>query len=85
MATRSKRPPLTFDVTKCFGCLNCELHCSLRFEKAFNPARSAIQVRRLVGADTEYAISVTQKCDNCGICVRFCPYDALAQEGGSIE
>jgi len=78
MATRSKRPPLTTDAAKCFGCLICESRCSLRFEKAFNPSRSAIQVRRLVGEDNEYAITVTDKCDNCGICVRFCPYNALA-------
>lgn len=79
MATRTKGRPLKVDVTKCFGCLNCELHCSLRFEKAFSPPRSAIQVRRQVGGTTEYAISVTEKCDGCGICVRFCPYNALAQ------
>lgn len=78
MAARNPRPPLTVDATRCFGCLVCELRCSLRFEKAFNPSQSAIQVRRQVGGLTEYTLSLIEKCDSCGICVRFCPYGALA-------
>lgn len=65
---------------KCAGCLVCELRCSLRFEKAFNPGRAAIQIRRLVGQETEYSIAFTEKCDNCGICARYCPYEALIWE-----
>jgi len=68
------------DAAKCTGCLICELRCSLRFEKAFNPSRAAIVIRRLVEGDNEYGISFTDRCDNCGICVRYCPYRALAQE-----
>ncbi|MDY6918375.1 MAG: 4Fe-4S binding protein [Chloroflexota bacterium] len=52
----------------------------MRFEKAFNPSKARIRVRRLVGADTEYEISFTGECDNCGICARYCPYGALVQE-----
>ncbi|MDP2951774.1 MAG: 4Fe-4S binding protein [Chloroflexota bacterium] len=66
------------DETKCTGCLICELRCSLRFEKAFTPARSAIQVRRLAGGEDRFRVSFSDACDNCGICVRFCPYGALA-------
>jgi ferredoxin len=32
-----------------------------------------------VDEDTEYAITFTETCDNCGICVRHCPYGALIQ------
>lgn len=78
--TKRKGPPIKLDAAKCTGCLICELRCSLRFEKAFNPAKAQIVVRRLVGADNEYAISFTDGCDNCGICVRYCPYGALIQE-----
>ncbi|MBW1785044.1 MAG: 4Fe-4S binding protein [Deltaproteobacteria bacterium] len=74
-----KGPPIKVDPDKCTGCFICELWCSFRFEKAFNPSRAAIRVQRLVEGDTEYAISFTNKCDNCGICVRHCPYNALHQ------
>lgn len=73
-------PPVKADDSKCVGCLVCELYCSLRFEKAFNPARAAIEIRRLVKAENEYEVSFNDRCDNCGICVRYCVYGALTQE-----
>jgi len=73
-------PPIEVNAAKCTGCLTCELRCSLRFEKGFQPAKAAIQVRRLVGADPEFAISFTSRCDNCGICARFCSYGCLTQD-----
>lgn len=79
-ATRRKGPPIRVEATVCTGCLICELRCSLRFERAFNPSRSEIRVRRLVTGKTEYQISFGDGCDNCGICVRYCPYGALVQE-----
>ena len=80
MKAKKKGFPIKIDSEKCAGCLICELRCSLRVEKAFNPAKARIRIRRLVGTDTEYAISFTEACDNCGICVRHCPYGALSQE-----
>jgi len=68
------------DPSRCTGCLICELRCSLRFGKAFNPSLAKIRIRRLVGRENEYEISFTTECDNCGICARFCPYGALLQE-----
>ncbi len=65
---------------RCTGCLICELRCSLRFEKAFNPSKVRIRVLRLVGADTEYSVTFEDDCDRCGICARHCPYEALIQE-----
>ena len=69
------------DASRCVGCLLCELRCSLRFEKAFNPAKAAIRVHRQVDSVNEYDISFTEKCDRCGLCVQFCLYGALTQEG----
>jgi ferredoxin len=80
LVTTRKGPPIKVDASKCTGCLICELRCSLRFEKAFNPSKAQIRIRRLVGADNEYEISFTEECDNCGICARYCPYGALIQE-----
>lgn len=68
------------NAARCTGCLICELRCSLRFEKVFNPSKARIRVRRLVGAENEYEISFSEDCDNCGLCVRYCPYGALSQE-----
>ena len=67
---------------KCKGCLICELRCSLRFEGAFNPSKAAIIVRRKVGSEAEFDISFPERCDNCGICARFCPYGALLFQKG---
>lgn len=80
MGQKKKGPPIAADPSKCCGCLICELRCSLRFEKAFNPSKAAIKIVRLVGAENEFEISFTEKCDNCGICARHCPYGALVQE-----
>ena len=80
MQTRTKGPPIQIYPEKCTGCLICELLCSLRFEKTFNPVRAAIKVRRLVEEANEYDVSFTDKCDNCGICARYCLYGALVQE-----
>ncbi len=79
MITRRKALPIRADASKCTGCLICELRCSLRFEKAFNPARAAIVIRRRVRAPDEYEISFSDRCDNCGICVQYCSYGALTQ------
>ncbi len=83
-AGKSKGPPITVYPENCAGCLVCELRCSLRFEKAFNPGKAAIQIRRLVGEENEYAVSFTDKCDNCGICARYCLYGALVWEKQAV-
>jgi len=74
---KEKKMEIHVDASKCTGCLICELRCSLRFEKKFNPHKAAIRIKRLVGAENEYEITFTEKCDNCGICARHCPYEAL--------
>ncbi len=80
MTLKKKGPPIHIFTDHCAGCLICELRCSLRFEKAFNPGKARIKIRRLVNADTEYEIVFTDDCDNCGLCARNCPYGALVQE-----
>lgn len=63
---------------KCSGCLICELRCALHFKKSLLLGASAIQVRRT--SDGKYSISFAGHCDNCGICVRNCMYEALVPE-----
>jgi len=55
---RSRR--LIIDVEKCTGCLICQLRCSFRFKKEFDPSSSAIVIQRILGTDNEYAVSFTQ-------------------------
>ncbi len=80
-----KGPPIQVIGARCTGCLICELRCSLRFEKAFNPSAAAIAIRRTARPAAEYSIAFTERCDNCGICARYCVYGALVQQhkGGS--
>ena len=79
MVMMRKGAPIAVDAAKCTGCLICELRCSLRFEKAFNPSRAKIMIRKLVEGENEYSIAFAEDCDNCGICARFCFYGALTQ------
>lgn len=66
---------IAVETAKCVGCLICALRCSLRLEKAFNPMKAAIRI--VCRYDGYNEISFTDKCDNCGICARSCPYEAL--------
>ena len=84
LIAKSKGLQITADSTKCVGCLLCELRCSLRFEKAFNPAEAAIAIRRKVKSASEYEISFNEICDNCGLCVQFCNYGALTQTRNKV-
>ncbi len=80
MVTAKKGPPITVNTEKCAGCLICELRCSLRHEKAFNPSKAKIKIRKLVDQDTEYSVTYAEDCDNCGVCARYCFYGALVQQ-----
>lgn len=82
---KGKGPPIVVYAERCAGCLICELRCSLRFEKAFNPSKAKIRITRCVDADTEYAVSFEANCDNCGICARNCPYGALILDNETGE
>ena len=62
---------------KCTGCLRCQLVCSEKYTKAFNPSAARIQVV-MHGADCD--ISFTSECTGCGICVQHCFYDALVKK-----
>ncbi|MFH1002890.1 MAG: FAD-dependent oxidoreductase, partial [Chloroflexota bacterium] len=71
--------PITITPANCTGCRICEFRCSLSHGDGFNLSRARIKVRRLVGAENEYDVAITEECDDCGICVRYCPYRALTR------
>ena len=59
---------------RCVGCRLCQLICSFTYEKAYNPSKARIRIERLRAGS---AIGFTEECNNCGICVDYCMYDAL--------
>ena len=81
---KKKGSPVLAYPSKCVGCLTCELRCSLKFERAFNPGKAAIQIRRVVGQEDEFIISFDDRCDNCGICARYCLSGALIWQKESV-
>ena len=80
MTIQKKGRPITVHSSQCTGCLICELRCSFRFEQAFNPSKARIKILRANNGGDGFNILFTDECDNCGLCVRFCPYGALIQE-----
>lgn len=72
--------PIIADASKCAGCMTCMLRCSFRLDDVFNLAASRIQVSRLLNQTSEFGITFAEECDACGICVRYCPYDALTRQ-----
>ena len=64
-------------VEKCSGCLNCQLICSLIFEKSFNPDAARIIV---TGGPGNRDIYFTDECTECNLCVKHCVYGTLQEE-----
>ena len=60
---------------KCAGCLSCALACSLMFTGAFNPFKSRIRIN--YPGDIQRGIVFTRECNDCGMCVEYCNFDAL--------
>jgi ferredoxin len=73
--------PIVIDEAKCRSCFICQLVCSLRFEGAFNPSKAAIGILPMMkpDGDIDIRISFDDKCDGCGLCVRYCPFGALTR------
>ncbi len=81
--------PIVAEAAKCRSCYVCQLVCSLRLEGAFETSKAAIAIQPVMkpDGDTEIRISFEDKCDSCGLCVRYCPFGALTRgsSGGKVE
>ena len=62
---------------KCTGCRVCELVCSMQKLGEYNPRKSYIRVLKNREMDVNI-VSLDIRCDFCGVCVRWCPTDALS-------
>ncbi|MEI7671042.1 MAG: FAD-dependent oxidoreductase, partial [Deltaproteobacteria bacterium] len=71
--------PIVVEETKCASCFICQLVCSLRFEGAFDTSKAAIRILPHPPGDANIRISFDDKCDGCGLCVRYCPFGALSR------
>jgi len=60
---------------KCAGCMSCALACSWTFAGVFNPLKSRILIN--YPGDVQRKIIFTRDCNNCGVCVDYCNFDAL--------
>jgi len=71
--------PIVVDGSKCTVCMVCQMICSLKFTgNAFNLSEAAIRLKRTDQGTCE--IEFTEKCDHCGLCARYCSYEALSRE-----
>lgn len=70
--------PIVADGTMCAVCMVCQMVCALKFTgNSFNPNEAAIKLKRTEQGTSE--AEFTHKCDNCGLCARYCSYGALTR------
>lgn len=70
--------PIVADGTMCTVCMVCQMICALKFTgNSFNPTEAAIKLKRTEQGTCE--AEFTYKCDNCGLCARYCSYEALSR------
>ena len=79
MANEARAREIESVEEKCVGCLMCQMRCSYRFTKTFNPSRSQIEILRQPRGKREFSISFRDDCDACGLCAKHCTYGALSR------
>ncbi len=67
---------------ECRLCYTCQMVCSLKQDKTFNPSKAYIEISSVVkpSGELDIGVSFTDKCDNCGLCAKYCGYGALSRE-----
>ncbi len=75
MTQRNRSKEVKAYPEKCAGCMNCALACSWTFTGKFNPLNSRILINW--PGDTQRSIIFTRECNDCGVCVDYCNFDAL--------
>jgi ferredoxin len=72
--------PIMIDESKCTGCFNCMIYCSLLNYGHHNPSKSFIKV--VSHDDGRNEIYFLDDCVGCGMCARMCPFGALEKVDG---
>ena len=71
--------PMEVDGANCAVCLVCQMICAYKFTgNSFNVFDAAIKLKRTAQGTCE--VEFTDKCDNCGLCARYCSYEALSRD-----
>ena len=68
---------------KCTGCRVCQLECSFRNGRGFNPAQAHIEILERSDFGLSYTIDYTSGCIDCLTCVKACAFGALTIEKGA--
>ena len=79
---KSRKWQMKADPSECRICYICQMVCSLKQDKTFNPARSFIDISSSIkpSGELDVAISFSEECDSCGLCAKYCVYGALSRE-----
>jgi Fe-S-cluster-containing hydrogenase component 2 len=68
---------IAVDIEKCTGCGTCELMCSFRHHREFNPLKA--RIHKSIFLEQEVAIPVLcQQCEDAW-CARICPSGAISK------
>lgn len=67
---------------KCTGCRVCQLECSFKYHKVFNPTLANIQILETPENGISYLITYKDECRDCLTCVKACVFGALEKEEG---
>lgn len=79
MDAESRSVEILITPERCAGCLMCQMRCSYRFTKTFNPSQSRVEVLRRPEGKREFTVELREGCDRCGICATHCTYGALTR------
>lgn len=59
----------------CTGCQRCVIACSYTHTKTFTPSKSRIWITRM-----RRKVDYITICNQCGICINSCPFNALKRD-----
>ena len=83
MVTTEKHGKILIKPERCTGCRVCQLECSFKYHKVFNPALANIEILEIPGPGTDFSINYKDDCHNCLVCAQTCVFGALQiEEGG---
>ncbi len=61
-------------------CYICQLVCSLKQDRTFNPSKAHIEITSVVKPSVKLDVGIVfiDKCDSCGLFAKYCVYGALS-------